>query len=373
MKYYRTFLLLSFFILCLFLQQCRQAKKPDFATAGEPSYYQVNDYASIEKYDTHVHLNVYDSTFIELAKADNFRLLSVNVNPAYYPPIEEQQNIAVRLVKAFPRRLAYATTFSLENWGTNGWQQKTLTYLKESFEKGAIAVKVWKNIGMELRDKNDKFVMIDDPGFDPIFDYLEQQHIPVLGHLGEPQDAWLPVEKMNIKSNQNYFSKHPEFHMFLHPEFPTYQDQIAARDHMLEKHPDLKFIGAHLGSLEWSTEELGKRLDRFPNMAVDMAARLSHLQYQAATDWKKVHDFFIKYQDRLIYATDLEAGGTINKEELKKNIHDKWMHDWNFFVSDSIMHSPAFDAEFKGLKLPKAIMNKIYQKNAENWFPGINK
>ncbi|MBA4141291.1 MAG: amidohydrolase family protein [Segetibacter sp.] len=78
---------------------------------------------------------------------------------------------------------------------------------------------------------------------------------------------------------------------------------------MLEKHPDLKFIGAHLGSLEWSIEELAKRLDKFPNMAVDMAARLSGLQYLAVTNWRGVRDFFIKYQDRLIYATDLEAGG----------------------------------------------------------------
>ncbi len=66
--------------------------------------------------------------------------------------------------------------------------------------------------------------------------------------------------------------------MYLHPEFPSYEDQIKARDHMLEKHPDLKFIGAHLGSLEWSADELAKRLDKFPNMVVDMAARISHLQ-----------------------------------------------------------------------------------------------
>ncbi len=370
-------LLFPYFSLLLasaFLLQCTPAKNVGSATSTpQSSYYFIDDFATIKKYDTHVHLNVYDTTFINQALVDNFKLLTVNVSPTYYPPIEEQRSIAMRLVKSYPKQLAYATTFSLENWDSDGWQQKALDYLKDSFDKGAISVKVWKNVGMELKDKNGKFVMIDNPKFDGIIDYLVQRHIPLIGHLGEPKNAWMPLEKMTIKNNQNYFSKHPEYHMYLHSEYPSYEDQIRARDHMLEKHPDLKFVGAHLGSLEWSIKELGKRLDKFPNMAVDMAARLSSLQYQAVTNWKGVRDFFIKYQDRLIYATDLEAGGTINVPQLKKRIHDSWLADWNFFVSDASMHSPGFDAAFKGLKLPKTVIDKIYFKNAEKWFPGINK
>lgn len=371
MKFCQTFYSLSLLVMPFFLQQCGTVKIPSSENAT--AYYSKDDFATIQKYDTHIHLNVDDTTFIKQARTDNFRLLTVNVTPAYYPPITEQRNIAMRLVKAYPAQLAYATTFSLENWNSEEWQQQSLDYLKESFDKGAIAVKVWKNVGMELKDKNGKFVMIDHPKFDPLFDYLATKHIPLIGHLGEPKNAWMPLEEMTIKSNQNYFKKHPEYHMYLHPEYPSYDDQIRARDHMLEKHPDLQFIGAHLGSLEWSIVELAKRLDKFPNMAVDMAARLSALQYQAVTNREGVRDFFIKYQDRLIYATDLEAGGTINASELEKRIHDSWIRDWNFFVSDELMHSTAFDAEFKGLKLPKTIIDKIYKQNAERWFPGINK
>ena len=374
MKYYSWFLFLGLFIVSFLLEQCSPANKRISETANaQTSYYSIDDFAVVEKYYTHVHLNVYDSTFINRAKADNFRLLTVNVSPAYYPPIVEQRSIAMRLVEDYPNQLAYATTFSLNNWDSEEWQQKSLDYLKESFDKGAIAVKVWKNVGMELKDKSGKFVMIDNPKFDTLFNYMAEMHMPLIGHLGEPKNSWLPLEKMTIKSNQNYFSKHPEYHMYLHPEYPSYEDQIQARDHMLEKHQDLKFIGAHLGSLEWSIDELAKRLDKFPNMAVDMAARLSGLQYQAVTNWNGVREFFIKYQDRLIYATDLEADGTINAPELEKRIHESWTRDWNFFVGDAIMHSTGFDAEFKGLKLPKAIVDKIYHENAEKWFPGINK
>ena len=73
---------------------------------------------------------------------------------------------------------------------------------------------------------------------------------------------------------------------------------------MLEKHPKLRFLGAHLASLEWNVVELAKRLDKYPNIALDMAERICHLQFQAVNDWQKAHDFFIKYQDRLIYSTD---------------------------------------------------------------------
>jgi predicted TIM-barrel fold metal-dependent hydrolase len=149
---------------------------------------------------------------------------------------------------------------------------------------------------------------------------------------------------------------------------------------MLEKHPDLIFIGAHLGSLEWSVDELAKRLDKFPNMAVDMAERISHLQYQALTHRQKVRDFFIKYQDRLIYGTDLRstAQDIVNARitepaALQKHAHAVWLRHWRFFTTDEKMRVPKVDGEFQGLKLPREVIDKIYRKNAEKWFPGIKK
>ena len=76
---------------------------------------------------------------------------------------------------------------------------------------------------------------------------------------------------------QGHCGSLPEYHMYPHPEYPCYQDQIDARDHMLGKHPHLVFIGALLGSLEWSIDELAKRLDKFPNMHV----KLPYAEYKA--------------------------------------------------------------------------------------------
>src|SRR5688572_17996284 len=174
---------------------CSQKLNPGNAST---SYYTMDDYASVSKFDTHVHFNIYDSTFLQQAKADNFRLLTINVNTPYYPPIPKQREIGNRLAKNHADQIAFATTFDVNNWEDPDWQQKSLDYLKASFQQGAIAVKIWKNIGMSLKDKNGKMVMIDDPRFDPLFKFIEQNKIPVIGHLGEPRNCWLPVEQMTV-------------------------------------------------------------------------------------------------------------------------------------------------------------------------------
>ena len=335
------------------------------------NYYGEADFPAVKKFNTHVHISTFDSMFIKQATADNFRLLTVNVASASSGPIEKQQEVALKLVKAFPQTLQYATTISVEDFNSPQWHQKTLAYLKSSFDSGAIAVKVWKNIGMELKDRNGKFVMIDNPAFDPIIDFIEKNNITLIGHLGEPRNAWLPVEKMTVAGDKNYFASHPQYHMYLHPEYPSYEEQVRARDHMLEKHTNIRFIGAHLGSLEWSVDELAERLDKFPNMAVDMAERISHFQYQAVTDWQKVYDFFIKYQDRLIYATDEGVRPNGDPAEICRLAHENWLRHWRFFTSGEKMKVPKVEKEFNGLKLPREVVDKIYLKNAEKWLPAI--
>jgi predicted TIM-barrel fold metal-dependent hydrolase len=173
---------------------------------------------------------------------------------------------------------------------------------------------------------------------------------------------------MTVSSDSNYFAEHPEYHMFLHPEYPSYEEQIRARDHLLAKYPDLRFIGCHLGSLEWNVDSLAKRLDKYPNMAVDMSARICHLQYQSAQNRKRVRDFCIKYQDRLLYGTDTGDESNSDPERFKKRMHATWMDDWKYFTSDKGMTSELFRGKFIGLQLPKEVVNKIYSENAIKWY-----
>ncbi|GEO06489.1 hypothetical protein AAE02nite_41530 [Adhaeribacter aerolatus] len=336
-------------------------------------FYTVEDFNTVPKFDTHVHINTTDPSLIEQAQADNFRLLTINVSAPGYPTISEQQDLALQHIKNYPDKLAYATTFSVQNWADANWAEASLQYIKNSMAQGAIGVKIWKNIGMELKDAENAYVMIDNPRFKPVLTYLEQQRIPVIGHLGEPKNCWLPLAEMTVNNNRSYYAKNPQYHMYLHPEAPSYEDHIRARDQVLAQYPQLPFTGAHLGSMEWSVDELAKRLDKYPNLAVDMSARMGHLQYQAQTDWQKVREFMIKYNGRLVYATDIAIDTKESPADVKKRAHETWLRDWRFLVTADTMTTPNVNGVFKGLQLPKETIDKIYHHNALKMFPGLAK
>lgn len=338
-------------------------------TGCQSAFYSTNDFSEISKIDAHVHIDGSETFMEEQAKKLNFHLLTINTDVGKdEASIYQQESIALEHKKKFPETVDYLSAFTLDQWDSADFAERTISHLDSTFERGAIGVKIWKNIGMVYRDTDSSFVMANHPKLDPVFKYLSKNNIPLLGHLGEPKNCWLPLEEMTVNGDKHYFSEHPQYHMYLHPEFPSYEKQIKARDRMLENNPDLIFIGAHLGSLEWSVDELAKRLDRFPNMAVDLAARIVHLQLQAKDDYKNVRDFVIKYQDRLIYGTDLSVNDNWKKDDFMAYSAKVWKNDFLFFATDKEMESEQFDGKFNGLKLPRQVVDKIYYNNATRWY-----
>ena len=156
--------------------------------------------------------------------------------------------------------------------------------------------------------------------------------------------------------------------MYLHPELPSYEAQMAARDRMLARHPQLHFMGAHLASLEWSFAELAKFLDRYPLAEVDLAARMGQVQYQSNRDRAAVRAFFVKYQDRLLYGTDLTQDAAADTSVLRKEAHDRWLSDWRFFNTEETQSVAELDAPVQGLGLPRSVIDKLYYRNAERLF-----
>jgi hypothetical protein len=339
-------------------------------TGCTSKYFTKDDYQSVLKIDSHAHIDTDKGFFEEQAVKDNFILLSINVDHSDSAAVIQQHDIALNSIKNYPGNVFYAATFYFDTagFGTENWSKKIISHLDNNIAGGAVSVKIWKNIGMTERDRNGRFIMVDDPALDPVINFIISKNLPVTGHLGEPRNCWLPLNEMTVSGDSSYFAEHPQYHMFLHPEYPSYEDQINARDHLLEKHPDLIFVGCHLGSLEWNVDELAKRFDKFPNMAVDMAARICHLQYQSASDRKRVRDFIIKYQDRLLYGTDLSDEGSGSVQELSARIHNTWLEDWKYFTTDEKMTAPSFRGEFEGLQLPREVVRKIYSENAIKWY-----
>ncbi len=324
--------------------------------------YTINDFEKVPKIDAHFHFFTMDDRYIEYVTSINFKLLSINVDSGY--PVDEQLNISEKILQANPGAYAFLGTFSVEKFGEPDFASSTIDRITECMDKGASGIKIWKNVGMELQDQDGNYVMADDPEFDPILKYMEENKIPLLAHLGEPRNCWLPGDQMTVAGDRSYYENHPQYHMYLHPEMPSYEDQINARDRLLDRYPDMIFIGAHLGSLEWNVDELAKRLDKYPNFNVDMAARIGHLRNQSAEDWDRVRNFMIKYQDRLLYATDMSVSD-VNPQDFKiktESMYNHWMNDWLYLATDSTVN------DVKGLMLPKEVIDKIYYRNAEFLF-----
>lgn len=333
----------------------------------EPDYYSASDFEKVPKTDVHLHINSLDSRYMELVTKFNFRVVSPNVNSKI--SIDEQLSTSGKIKITWPDRFSFLGTFSVDSFGTPGFTENTIARIKHCIDEGASGIKIWKNIGMVLKDNDGHYVMIDDPAFDPIFRYFEDNKIPVMGHLGEPRNCWLPLNEMTDTSNFRYYKANPQYHMFLHPEAPSYEDQINARDNLLRKHPGLIFTGAHLASLEWNVDEVAKRLDKFPGMDVDLSARMTHVQFQSIADRERIRNFMIRYQDRILYGTDV----TINAKEADPDekiqiLLERWRSNWIYLATDSTMKIKNLPGDVKGLQLPKSVIDKIFNNNADRFF-----
>ena len=325
------------------------------------------DYQSWPKIDAHVHIETLDESFIKVAQEHNYKLISLVTN--YHSTVEKQFEIVKELHQKYPATISFATSFTLEGLDKPDWQDKTIAWLKHCFDSGAIAVKIWKDVGMVCRDQDGSFIMIDDPRLDPVLDFIASENKTLVTHTGEPKNCWLPLDEMTVSGDRNYFKDHPQYHMYLHPEYPSHEELMAARDHMLAKHPDLRVVGAHLGSLEWDVDQVAQRLDKYPNFSVDLAERIVHFKVQ---NREKVRKFIIKYQDRLIYGSDIILDNGLltcsSAEQLEKRARGTWRENWTYLSTDSVLSQSDAAGECRGLNLPVDVLKKVYYDNAVRVF-----
>ena len=147
---------------------------------------------------------------------------------------------------------------------------------------------------------------------------------------------------------------------------PSKEDILRARDRIAVRYPKLRVVGCHLGSNEEDLEALAGRLDRIPNFAVDLAARI---RYFAAGDRAKSQAFLVKYQDRIVYGTDFTLAPGGDDERAWGNLAATHDRDWQYLSSSDTMTYNR--REVQGLGLPADVLEKIFRKNALRWFPGI--
>lgn len=323
---------------------------------------------ALEPIDTHAHVFQSDAGFTDFLRKLHMHLLDIVVaskeDAAEFPELASKIAAAQAFVRSSQGTAVLCTTFDPFKFTSATFAEDAVRQLNRDFEQGAVAVKIWKNVGMELKDESGRFVMPDDPKLSPIYQDIAAHGKTLVAHLAEPDSCWQRPNKNS--PDYRYYSDHPEWYMFRHPDHPRKATILRARDHMLEENPQLRVVGAHLGSLEANLSGLGRRLDHYPNFAVDVAARTVYLTLAPR---EKARQFLIRYQDRILYGTDLGLQAQDNPAEAEKWWTEQYATDWAFFSSDKTI--TYMGREVKGLALPQQVLRKLYHDNAVHWIPGI--
>ncbi|MGA2607586.1 MAG: amidohydrolase family protein [Terriglobia bacterium] len=324
-------------------------------------------FAEINPIDAHVHLYKDDPAFGALLQRLKLRILDICLiddRDPYFQAMEPQRGDVRRVVHSTSGRAVFCTTFSPYDFEEPGFSARAIRQLNQDFADGAVAVKIYKTIGMEIRTKAGKYLMPDDPAFKPVYKDIAAHHRTVVAHLAEPDSCWEPPNPAS--PDYEYYEQHPQEYAYAHPEWPSKAAILAARDHVLAKYPKLRVVGAHLGSMEADLNEMAQRFDRYPNFAVDTAARVPYFILQPR---EQVRAFLIKYQDRILYATDLVVMPQDNTEKALQEWTSTYERDWKFFATDQTVEYKGHNA--RGLRLPESVLRKLYRDNAIRWIPGI--
>ncbi len=255
------------------------------------------------------------------------------------------------------KRLVFFTNISFVGFGESGWTEKTVKELESDVQAGACGLKIYKDLGMEFKDENGKFIRIDDPRLDAVWDKCGELKIPVLIHSADPKSFWDPEDEHNERWLE--IATHPDRKKSDTNPAP-WQTLINEQHNVFKKHPSTTFIAAHLGWYGNDLATLGKMLDEMPNVYTEFGAVIAEIGRQPKT----AKAFFTKYQDRILFGKDSWV-----PDEYKTYFRVLETED-EYFPYHKKYH--AFWAMY-GMGLPDDILKKIYYKNALNIIPGLDK
>jgi predicted TIM-barrel fold metal-dependent hydrolase len=257
----------------------------------------------------------------------------------------------------YPKRFIVFANVDFSGIGQDGWSEKAAKQLEEDVKNGANGLKVFKNLGMSVRDVYGKRVPVDDPRLDPIWKKAGELKIPVLIHTADPKPFWDPMDE----KNERWLELATHDRRKRSDTDPAPWQQLMDEQHnMFKKHPNTTFIAAHFGWYPNDLTKLGGFLDDMPNVNVEFGAVIAELGRQPRAAKK----FFEKYQDRILFGKDSwvpEEYATyfrvLETEDEYFPYHKKYHAFWAMY----------------GMGLPDSILKKVYYKNALRIIPNIDK
>jgi predicted TIM-barrel fold metal-dependent hydrolase len=228
--------------------------------------------------------------------------------------------------------------------------------LRAQSARGAQGLKIWKPLGLQVRDQHGALVPVDDPRLDPLWATAGELGLPVLIHVADPVAFFDPIDEFNERWEE--LGRHPDW-AFTSPPFPPFLDIVNALARVVARHPATTFVGAHVGCYAEDLAWVGALLDRCPNFYVDISARLGELGRQPYT----ARRFFCQYADRILFGTD--AGPDLDDYRLYYRFLETDDEYFNYNTGDVPQQGRWHVC---GLYLPDDVLKKVYWDNAARLF-----
>lgn len=304
--------------------------------------------ADMDKLNMAVMVNLSGRGFKRLQNPDGTTRFGLNDSEYLKKSVENAKATA-------PGRFIVFTNVDFSGIGAPGWTEKAVKALALDVKNGAGGLKIFKSLGLEVKDTSGKRVPVDDPRLDPIWAKCGELQIPVLIHTGDPAAFWLPQDKNNERWLE--LKQFPD--RYRYGQEPSWEQVMNEQFHMFRKHPQTNFISAHMAWLANDLARLGKLLDEIPNMYTEIGAII----YDPGRQPRFARQWFTKYQDRVLFGKDIWA-----PEEYYCYFRVLETADEYF---DYYRRRHAF-WKLYGLDLPDEVLKKLYYKNALKILPGID-
>lgn len=266
------------------------------------------------------------------------------------------------LHKPHPDRFLVFTEPWFTRVSDTGYARFQADAIQQAHAAGARGLKVLKSLGLVVREKETKaLVKLDDPRFDPMWEACGSNKMPVAIHTSDPEAFFLPIGRFNERFEE--LNAHPDW-SFHGRDFPSDRELQEARLRVVARHPKTNFIALHVANSE-NLAFVGQALDRYPNLHVEIGARIGELGRQPRASRK----FFERYQDRILFGTDavphgVETPQQIFGDELYQIYYRFLETEDEYFDYAPAKVPPQGRWRIYGLGLPDSILKKVYWDNA---------
>jgi len=266
--------------------------------------------------------------------------------------------------QAFPGRFYSFAEPSYAKFKQPDYPRIQADAIAQAHRDGGRGLKILKTLGLYLRENitSGTLVKIDDPRFDPMWDACGQLQMPVAIHVSDPIAFFTPADRFNERYEE--LNNHPDWSFYEH-DFPSNAELLEARNRVMARHPKTQFVVLHVGNFSEDLANVSQNLDRFPNMSVDIAARIGELGRQPRTARK----FFDKYQDRILFGTDATPHGDefpqqVFNDELYEIYYRFLETDDEYFDYAPAKVPPQGRWRIYGIDLREPILRRVYYENA---------